>query len=195
MNWQVHEDELENHNNVNRHKECDNCKCANCKCYQHKTIKYLEAIYLIGLILWFLLIILLDLMQPDIIVWIFLFLPPAVYLINLINLSCCSSDVEREMFKGNLLSFGFLITIILLNWKTPLEGQDKSKFFRLIVIAFILLMVSLVDIWVPIKYQSIVKHIKTILHTASLSLLALALYLYYQFYQTSCKIHNLQCGL
>ena len=115
--------------------------------------------------------------------------------INLINVECCSLDVEKEMFKGNFLSFGFLITIILLNWKTPLEGQDKSKFFQLLVMAFILIMVSLVDIWVPMKFQSIIKHIKTVLHTAALALLALSLYLYYKFYKDSCRIHNLNCGL
>ena len=201
MNWNVDEDEFENHNkntknnkenNENNKEKCQ--KCQKLKCYGHQTVKRVEAIYLIGLVLWFVLILLLDVIEPDIIVWIFLFLPPAIYLINLINIQCCSVKVEKEMFKGNFLSFGFLITIILLNWNSPLEGQDKSKFFKLLVVAFILIMVSLVDIWVGIEHQSIIKHLKTVLHTAALSLLALALYLYYKFYQDSCRIHNLNCN-
>ena len=119
-------------------------------------------------------------------VWIFILLPLVVFAINYANLNNITYETENQMFKGNFLSFGFLITVILLNWNSPLGSQDKSKFFRLLVVAFILLMVSLVDVWVDDKSMSVIKHIKTSLHTVSLTLLALALYLYYQFYQDAC---------
>ena len=179
MNWQVDENEFENHNLKDKKDE-------NCKCYHKQTVKYVQAVYIIALFLWILGVLLLGIYEQDIFIWLFIFLPPVVFLINLINLDSCSEKLEREMFKGNFLSFGFLITIILINWNSPLENQDKSKFFKLLVVAFILLMVSLVDIWVDIKYQSIVKHIKTALHTSALALLAIALYMYYNFYQKSC---------
>ncbi len=177
MNWNVNEFEKINDSNDNNDE---------CKCYHKQTIKYVQAVYIIGLILWVVGILLLDIYEEDIFVWLFMFLPPVVFLINLINLEECSKEVEREMFKGNFLSFGFLITIILINWNSPLENQDKSKFFQLLVVSFILIMISLLDVWVGIKHQSIIKHIKTVLHTSALAILALALYLYYQFYQKSC---------
>lgn len=179
MNWQVDEYEFENHNN-------DNTCNTDCKCYHKQTIKHVQAVYLIGLFLWFLGVLLLDIYEEDLFIWLFIFLPPIVFLINFINLENCSKELEKQMFKGNFLSFGFLITIILINWNSPLENQDKSKFFQLLVVAFILIMISLVDIWVGGEFQSIIKHIKTVLHTCALSLLATALYLYYQYYQRSC---------
>ena len=70
MNWnmQVDEEELEDKHENNGKKQCDNCKCDNCKCYGRQVIKYIEAIYIIGLVLWFVLIMLLNLIEPDIIV-------------------------------------------------------------------------------------------------------------------------------
>ena len=179
MNWQINEDELENY-----HSDSDDD--SNCKCYTKKTVRYVQVVYIIGLILWILGVLLLNIYSEDLFIWLFIFLPPVVFLINLINLESCSKELEREMFKGNFLSFGFLITIILINWNSPLKNQDKSKFFQLLVVAFILIMISLLDVWVSDKFQSIIKHIKTVLHTSALALLATALYLYYQYYQRNC---------
>lgn len=178
MNWEFGDD-------YDKNKPKHKCRKEECNCYDKDIVRYIEAIYAIGVILWFVLVFLLQILEPDIIVWIFLFLPPAVFLINILNVCVCSKELEDQMFRGNFVAFGFLIAIILINWKTPIEKHDKSKFFLLLVVAFILIMVSLVDIWVEEKYQSIIKHIKTILNTSAAALLALALYLYYKFYQKS----------
>lgn len=147
--------------------------------YDSTMVTKIRTIYLIAVILWTSLIFLLDLYENDIIVWFFLLLPFLIYGINFFSAEHFSCCMEDHMLQGNFLSFGFLITIILINWNSPLGGSDKTKFFLILVVAFILLMISLIDVWVDDKNLSIVKHIKTSLHTASLSLLALSLYLYY----------------
>lgn len=154
-----------------------------CGYYSIKNVSQIEAIYVISVFLWILLIFLLELMEPDIIICLFLIIPVIVYGINMVHVKDFPCNLEEQMFKGNFLSFGFLITIILLNWNSPIESQDKSKFFQLLVVAFILLMISLIDVWVDEERFAMVKHIKTSLNTAAVVLLALALYLYYDYYQ------------
>lgn len=144
---------------------------------------YIKIVYIVAVLIWIFLIFGLGLWQDDIFVMLILLLPPVVYLINFISLGKFSCCMEEEMFKSNFLSFAFLVAIILINWNSPIGSHDKVEFFKILIVAFIFLMISLVDLWVPKKEMSIVKHIKTSLQTASLSLLALALYLYYIYHR------------
>ena len=95
--------------------------------------------------------------------------------------------MEDEMFDGNFLYFGFAIVVILVNWKSPIEHSEMLEFFRIIVVAFVLLMISLIDFWVDEDRMSVVKHFRTALETAALSLLAISLYLYYTYQLNECK--------
>lgn len=173
MSKQVPEDELDNHDHENK-DICDNYNC------DIKT--YIEWIYIISAILWIILTVVLGLWShDDIIVWIILLLPLVVFAINYLSLGEFSCKMEDQMFRGNFLSFGFLVAIILINWNSPMGHHDKVEFFKILIAAFILLMISLIDLWVGHKKMAIVKHIKTSLHTASLTLLAVGLYLYYTY--------------
>jgi hypothetical protein len=151
--------------------------------YDDRVVSYIQSVYIIASLLWVLLIFILDLWKNDLVVAGILLLPIIVYLINFVSLGEFTCSMEDQMFRGNFLSFGFLVAIILINWNTPLGHHDKTEFFKILIVAFILLMISLLDLWVDQCKMSVVKHIKTALHTASLSLLALALYLYYTYHR------------
>ena len=110
-----------------------------------------------------------------------LLLPLIVFGINYSNLDEYPLQLENQMLRGNFLSFAFIVAIILINWNSPFDTETRTEFYKILVTAFILLMISLVDLWVGKNKLLIVKHIKTYLHTASLSLLAVALYLYYTY--------------
>lgn len=151
--------------------------------YDDTTVFYIKMIYIIAAIAWIGLIFALNLLQSDIFVILILLIPLVVFFINYISVgefSCCT---EAQMFRSNFLSFGFLVAVVLINWNSPIGNHDKVGFFRILIVAFIFLMISLVDLWVPKNKMSIVKHIKTSLQTASLALLALALYLYYVYHR------------
>ena len=159
-----------------------------CKGYEREIKSSIEYVYIIAAIAWIILTIVLGLWKhDDIIVWLILLLPLVVFAINYLSLGDFTCEMEDQMFRGNFLSFGFLVAIILINWNSPMGHHDKTEFFKIIVAAFILLMISLVDLWVEKKRMPIVKHIKTSLHTASLTLLALALYLYYTYQRDHYK--------
>ena len=178
MNWNrtpVPEDELEpieKHEDKHEHDR-----------YCYDLIQNIEGVYIIASLLWVVIIVALGLWKDDIIVLLILLLPLVVFLINFLSLGEFTCSMEDQMFRGNFLSFGFLVAIILINWNSPLGHHDKTEFFKILIVAFILLMISLVDLWVGEDKMSIVKHTKTTLHTASLTLLALALYLYYTYHR------------
>ena len=180
MNWNSPSD-----NNLISMKE-DNDHTDDCYC--DDTIKNIEAVYIIAALLWVILIIALNLIKPDIIVLLILLLPLVVFVINFLSLGEFTCSMENQMFKGNFLSFGFIVAIILINWNSPIGDHDKTEFFKIIIVALILLMISLVDLWVGKDKMSIVKHVKTALHTASLTLLALALYLYYTYHRDQTAV-------
>ncbi len=176
MNWHdtsIHEHELEP---TERHED-------DLDRYDPNVMTSIQAVYIIASILWVFLIFVLDLWKDDLIVLLILLLPLIVYLINFISLGDFTCGMEDQMFRGNFLSFGFIVAVVLINWNSPLGHHDKTEFFKILIVAFILLMVSLIDLWVDEEKMSIVKHIKTSLHTASLVLLALALYLYYIYHR------------
>jgi len=148
----------------------------------------IEYVYILAAIGWLVLTVILGLWyHDDLIVWLILLLPLVVFAINYLSLGEFNCKMEEQMFRGNFLSFGFLVAIILINWNSPLGHHDKTEFFKILIAAFILLMISLVDLWVGEKRMPIIKHIKTSLHTTSLTLLALALYLYYTYQRDKYK--------
>ena len=169
-------------NNNYDHKKTNGCYNDD-DTYCDDIVSSIEIIYLLASIFWIILVFALGIYQKaDYMVWIIILLPLVVFAINYANLNSITYETEKQMFKGNFLSFGFIVAVILINWNSPLGSDghnDKSEFFKLLITAFILMMISLVDIWVDEKHTVIVKHIKTSLHTMSLTLLAISLYLYY----------------
>jgi len=103
-----------------------------------------------------------------------------MYLIGYSNACNLTFESEDDVLGANYLSFGFLITIILINWNTPLQLEDKNSFLKLLIVAFVLIMLSMIDIWVTRRQLSIVRHIRTSLQTAALVILSMSLYVYYR---------------
>lgn len=174
-----------NHNNNNKNKDgCDRC---NMHKYEEDIIKDIQWIYILAGIVWLILVYVLGLLKPDIIVLLILLIPIIVYAINFVSISEHLCLIENQMFKGNFLYFAFITAIILINWNKDINSTEKHDLFKIVIIALILLMLSMVDVWLDPKQFAIVKHVRTTLHTASLTLLALALYMFYifQFMQTS----------
>lgn len=189
------------HVDHNHHKDsCPHCiekeKCQECLyCDKHSkydkdAIRWLRWLYVIAIVFWLILIIWCKLYVTDLIGWIFLSIPIIIFGINLANLEKCTQETEEHMFDGNFLSFGFLIATILINWDKTI---NKIKLFKIMVIALIMLMFSLIDIWVPKKYMIVEKHFRTILQTLSLFILAYILYQYYLDVYISCSSPDSDC--
>ena len=144
--------------------------------YPQDIQRWLYLIYIIALVTWIILIFVLGLYEGDIFGWVILVIPFVVFLISMYNIPNHSVDVENNMFEGNFLSFAFLLVVIFVNWRTV---SNNVKIFRILMVALVLLMLSLVDVWVDINSLSLLYHIRSILQTIALTLLAYTLYTYY----------------
>lgn len=147
------------------------------KHYDHYICMSIQYIYMVAAIIWLIIIYLLKFWESGLFGWIFLLIPLFIYGINLSNVEHQTVDLEDDMFQGNFLSFGYLIVLFIINWE---KVKDTRRLFTILMISLILIMFSLFDIWVPKHNIILIKHIRSILIVAALSLLAYALYIYYE---------------
>lgn len=152
------------------------------KHYAKHVCDEIRLVYIIATVVWLVLVFFFGLIKPDLVIIFFLLIPVIVYAINFTFLCKTTCHVEDQMFRSNFLYFAFIVAIILFSWNKSLNRDQKGNLFAIVVLALILLMISMVDIWLQVEDMPIIKHIRTTLHTASLALLALALYIFYIYY-------------
>ena len=114
--------------------------------------------------------------QSDAVGIVILLIPIFVFYINYGSVHQHSDEIEEFVLKGNFLSFGFLIVVIIINWS---KVGDKKKLFTILLISLILIMLSLIDIWVRKDKILLSKHFRTVFQTIARVLLVFALYSYY----------------
>ena len=144
-------------------------------------IMIIEICYLIGCAFWTILVIIFKLYAQDVICSVIIFIPYILFFAGYKNCRYITIEDEDNYFVYNYLSVGLLIFLPLLSW---MNSKDKKKvnnnmFMSLVIVALILTMLIMVDMWIKPEYLSVMKHIKSILNTISMVLLIYAIYLYY----------------
>lgn len=149
--------------------------------YEDEVKVVIQAVYLLAIFLWIIFILYFEIYKElDIIIMFFLAIPIILYIISFFNVNALTRDSQEGVLNDNYLYFGFLIVIVMINWNSPnKELVNNSNFLKLILIAFILMMLSMLDVWVNEKWLSVVIHIRTILLTAALVILSMSLYVFY----------------
>lgn len=152
------------------------------KLFGRRKVQIIKIIYLIGIVLWTILIWYMKFYKTGKLGYIILIIPLFVYLFGFINSNKITVEVEDSLFSANYLSVGLLIVVPLLSWVDSKEKENKNKVMVIesMLIAIVLSLLSLVDIWVSPKWLSTVKHIKSILQTAAVTLLVFSLYMFYE---------------
>lgn len=145
------------------------------KYYGDTKIDIIFLIYIISIIIWAFLVIYL---KSDAGFFILL-IPFVIFIISMCSLPRLSLSVEDEMFKVNYLATGMLITLPLLTCVIAGFKGNKESMIRVVLLAVTFTIISMIDVWVPEKYISMLKHIRSILQTISLVLILYSLYLYY----------------
>ena len=135
--------------------------------------------YVFGLITWLAIVILLKLYQTDFIGGIILIIPFVVFLLGYYNANVLTPEVEKQMFTTNYLSVGLIVILPLLVWITDGPSKNKSKFIGLLVLAIILTLLSMIDIWVSKRELSVYNHVRSMLQTLSIVVIIYALYIFY----------------
>lgn len=150
-----------------------------CKPYGQRKTFYTRVVYFFGSLLWIGLIFLLGLYPPTVWGYFLIFFPIFIFIIGFVNAPSMTLELEDQMFKVNFLSLGLIIVLSLFAWLTKDYSGNKKQFVTLLILAIIFALLAVVDVWVSRKWFSVVKHIKTVSQTLSISILMYALYLYW----------------
>ena len=150
-----------------------------CTYYSEETVEQIQFVYIVALVIWVLIICIFGLYRSDLVGWVILAIPPIIFLTRYANSYYLCEDVERENFQSNYFAIGLLLILPLLTWVNTDYKGDRKKFTRILVLAIIIVMLSLLDVWVRKKYLSVSKHVKSTLQTIALVLLIFAFYTYY----------------
>lgn len=151
--------------------------------YDSEIIRTIKLLYILAGFLWVIIFFWLKSYIDGFVVWVFLFIPIFVFSFNFLCVDGIDNNIEQCMCRGNYLSLCLLTVDIFLNWNRSLDVNDTFIFFRILLVAFIFIVLSLIDLWVPIKQISIVKHVKSIFQTIAISLLCFSLCAYYTNYE------------
>ena len=144
--------------------------------YSLDTVVQIRVLYIIATLVWLVIVWYLQLYSLDPITWFFISIPVVVFAINYSSAKEHTKEIESEMFSGNFLSFAFLIAAIVISWS---KIGGKAKYFKLVLLGLILVMLSLIDVWLPKDKLIICKHFRTIFQTTATAVLAMALYMFY----------------
>lgn len=160
-------------------------------CHDDKQIFQLRVVYTIFMFLWTYIAFSLGLFSKvcNWVEWLILLLPIFIFSIGFFSVPDISHQVEGFMFRANLLTLGLLVALPLLNWMNERYQGDKLLFMKLISIAIIFSMLTLIDVWVPHRFLPIIKHIRSALQTISITLL---IYVLFRFYieESSASFHE-----
>ena len=163
------------------HDNKSKCILSEAKLKRHPEdiIKYIRLCYITGALLWILILHFLKLYRADFYIVLILAIPFLCFAIAFVNAPYITGELEDELFKSNYLSIGLIIVIPMLTWINNDYSGDKRNYTRILILAIITTLLSMVDIWVTNRIFPVLKHCQSILQTFSLVLLIYGLYSYY----------------
>ena len=145
------------------------------KPYDDSMQSQLQYIYLVAIVIWLTIIFYFHFIEADFFIIVILLIPIVVYVLSLYNLSVITVETEEKLFVFSYLSAGMVIIVPLITW-THDKFDNQHKIMEAMAMAVILAVISLIDIWVPLKYVSLAKHVRSIFQTAALTLIIYTLY-------------------
>jgi len=109
------------------------------------------------------------------------FIPLILFGISLYFLTTgdLTNKSEKMMYKTNFLSIGLVIFFPIFSTIVTKYRGDRQFFITLMISGFIFSLLSLYDVWVSPDYQPILKHLKTILQTFTITLIIIAMYTFH----------------
>lgn len=147
--------------------------------YGPKKVRNIRILYILACVAWTILIFSIGLYETKLGGFIILAIPYFVFFSGYYEANLLTPEVEDDNFQSNYLSIGLLIVLPLLTFINGSFKGNRNKFVAIMILALILTMLSLVDVWVPEHYISYVRHVKSIFQTLSIILLIYALYMFY----------------
>lgn len=143
--------------------------------YDQITQRNLQALYMLAIFLWLMIVFNFGLFEANAVSICLILFPIAIFAMSLWNIDCVTVEVEEQLFAVSYISIGLLVIIPLVTWTHDKYGAD-AKVMDPMILAIIFAVASLVDVWVPLKWVTYIRHVRSILQVLSLTLIVYALY-------------------
>lgn len=147
--------------------------------YSKEKLLYIRLVHIIGIILWLALVYLLELYRTDLIGILILIVPIFMPLVGISNVCYLTREMEGEVFQVNVLSMSIILVLPFLSWVSRGHIENKSQYIKIVVIAIMISLFTMLDFWVTREWLSVIRHIKSILETMALVLVIYAMYTFY----------------
>lgn len=154
-----------------------------------KSVEQVRLLYLFASAFWLLLIS--TICYDSIWDIVILFLPFVFFAINYHFVSRVEDNIENRIRNSTIIGTSLLIALPILMWtRTACKASRKRFFFRLIALALIFALLSVVDVWVPETQLVLFTRLKSIFETFSAGLF---MYGVFRFFVEGCETEE-QCN-
>ena len=138
-----------------------------------------KLVYAAAIVVWIFLIFWLSLYRSHMLSIILLLFPLILFFVGILNSNVVTEEVEKSIFKTNYGGVGFLFLVPLLAWVSKDYTGDNEWFTTLLMVAIVLILFSLVDVWVKKKWFRTYRHAISAIQTMGLFLIIYSLQEYY----------------
>jgi len=140
-----------------------------CCPYEAWTVVVLRICYGIMLLVWLVLIVWFKLYRLEA-SWL-LWIPVGVFLVAMWNAPFLTYEVESEMSKVVYFPMIIVVGLALFSWMSKDYSGNGAIFGTGVLIAMVLVMISLLDVWTERRWVSVYKHGKSMLQTMSITIM------------------------
>lgn len=116
-------------------------------------------------------------------------IPLVIFFLSFISVKHITVEIEKNSYLVNYISIGLIVIVPILtlavNQSDARFNAEKGVVINIIILALIFTILAVLDVWVRPKWLSIIKHLRSIFQTLSLSLILFALYIYFGFFSSS----------
>lgn len=148
--------------------------------YNPRTVNILRVFYVVVIIVWIILVWRLKLYQTDNFGKFIIAIPLIVWIISFYYLSELTVETEGKVFGNTYISVAIMVIIPLMTW-THDNIQDE-RLVNIMILAIVFAVFSLLDIWIPERHITFMRHLRSVFQVASLTLIAYAIYNLYIVY-------------
>nr|QBK93943.1 MAG: hypothetical protein LCPAC406_02570 [Pithovirus LCPAC406] len=151
-----------------------------CRKYSEDDVKRIRRIYVVFAVIWIILIFLLQIPRKNFLILALLTVPIILALVAYNNAPHIEKTCEDLVLRTNTITVMIVAAAIVSQWK-PFGGQDinKNQFYKLLTAAFVILLLSVLDVWVPDCDRTVIIHVKVSLQGIAIVILIIAVYSFF----------------
>lgn len=145
------------------------------KVYAADKVFWIRLAYVVLALVWILIVLVLRLHIIHPVCLIILAIPLLVFTVNFWTAEYITMTDEESVYQANYLAVGLIIVLPLFTWLNGNHNGDKKRYGGIVVTAIVLMLLAMIDLYLPREWLSIIRHIQSACQAMALTLLIYAL--------------------